>query len=1189
MKLFGRGREHTLYDSGSMTFQWSFNAPGEALHGQATLAYNTGATTTFRMAALAGGNSRWTEALGTDEVQGALSMRGVWTASSPSLMDSALKSGTAWSLMFWAKLNRIATSATFALIEYSYGPTPSALRELNMLGVYTDQGTRQLCVQWDIAVAPSLTTQFIRTPVTIGDGGDHFALVREDDRLYVWKNGLLAYTASSLWGPSNNALTGNSSNWVLGGSYRYGLSTTTAALVSGITAGENAVLDDVVFYPRAVKPCKVRETYGAAKRTWDEEALLRSGQYKVQHRVLVQDGRTESDWIDMSTYRGRDWTLSCSVSESVEDDWKKAKIRLRRRFGRFLDLSRTNTESSTYDSGSAQQLIDLRTRVRIEYALVPTEWKVQGWEWSPLFDGFVDALDWGSDVLDIDACDRAAALADVFRVDARRYEYGPASTTRSSAHIQTLIDDNVPKTVRSGTIGGFDTWGYLGGTPLLYTPVTDAWILRYEHGGTGNMLKLVQGVADQIGWDVRYRAYHPLSEDRLTYFEPPRNLSQTPIDVREDPLGTRIRFPYPHGLQLGQSVVISDIPTYSTSGYVIAIPSWNEIIVDRDPSGTPSPYTDGGNVEHGPHFTLRASNLFDVGRVSANIADIRNHIVIKFNRENTAATYWVESMYDDGGGNLIVELPEGVDVSVLEAGQEATISQATPGWYNATRAIVAVNGNAVELTPAGGTGSTTSGIFYSEYLSFNQAVFINTASISKYGLRSAGVFEGSIEGVDTWNEANSLGRGMLSDMADPTVDLSATATCLPHVELHDLLALEADPLGRWAAMNVAVVGYTHNLGPASTTELSLRHDHPSKGTGWLNRGRGLVLDIPGNFGLPDRNIDIDFDLDWEFDLNPDIGPMFMSTWKPMSGKRSWLHDRTEVHFSTGTSGFLPTPGTLADSTRGGFSAAGGYSSARFSPGTTYYVKYRHRDKWGNVSGVHSGSTIGYVLRFLPKPPAAKAMIVSSVTVEFEPQVWQTVFGITSVTSAYDAYGNFREFAPVTGATPAPPGSSTANYFLMPCDGAVTVDGKLGLRYSGSKSTAQIAIGLFVWNGSGGTSAPYIYPKLTLLTSPATTSLVESFDDGAGGLGVPGFLIGWDVRSVPAYPGAAFNVDVPLATTMYLTWSETISASSGDKIAIAVRPGNGTTDVYLNPTDGSTTASTGFIKYTVVAQSPPAND
>jgi hypothetical protein len=1190
MKLFARGREHLLYDSNSMTFLWPFDAPeSPVLHGLATLSYHAGATTSYRVEAIGAGalgGTRVSEGLGTEAVQGALTFSNVWRSSSPSLMHASFHSN--WSLMFWAKLNRLATSSTFALMEYGYGPTPSAIDQLNKLGVYTDQGTRRLAVQWDLRVSPALTTQFVHTPVTIG-WGDHFALVREDDRLHVWKNGYLSYTASSLHGPDTNAASGNSSNWSLGGSYRYGLSTTTAALVSGITAGENISLDDVGFFPRAITPGKIRETYANGVRPWDEELLLRSGQYRVLHRVLVKDGNTDADWIDMSSYRGRDWTMTASVTEDVESDWKKAKIRLRRRFGRFLDLSRTNTESSTYDG--SQQLIDLRTRIRIEYALVPVSWEVQGWEWAPKFDGFVDSLDWGDDALEIEACDRAAALGDTFRVDARRYEYGQASTTLSSGHLQNLINDNVPKTIRSGQAAGFDTWGYLGGTPVIYTPVTDQWVQRYEHGGTGTVLKLLQGVADQIGWDVRYRDYPPLAEDRLTYFEPPRNLSQTLSRVEETADGfTVVTFPHPHGLQLGQAVELSDIPNFSTTGFVKQIPTWNKIVVDREPAGTPSAET-SGNVEHGAHFTLRASNIFDVGRVSMNIEDIRNHVVIKYNREGSAATFYISAMEEDGADLLFVYLPEDVDVSVLEAGQEVTIESPDAG-FSGTRAISFLTGNSVELVPAGGvlTGtnnSSTSGLFYSEYLAFNQVVVTNTPSIGRYGLRSAGVFEGSIEGVDTKREALQLARGMLSDMANPTVDMDASVTCLPHVELHDLLALEADPLGRWTAMNVAVVGYTHNFGPIATTDLQLRHDHPSKGRAWLNRGRGLSLDTPGNWGIPNRNIDIDLDIDpgFNFDLNPDIGPYFMSTWTPMGGKRSWLHDRTEVHFSTSTSGFAAQPSTLVDSTRGAFSAAAGSAAARFSPGTTYFVKYRHRDRWGNLSGTHSGSTAGYTMRFLTKTAGAKTTLPSTNTVAFTDGRWNVIWGVTTATGGYDPYNNFTSFAPQPGGPTPTTSSNTASYFTMPCNGVVNVEGRVGLRCI-DKSTQQISVGLFIRNSvkpGSGTDRPFLYPKLSLEGVPSTTQLVPhpGFDNYV----YPGFLMGSDTHTVNY--ARNFDYGVALATVAYVTFSESISANSGDQILLAVRPDGSGNNFMLHPTDGTTTACTGWIRYTLLYQDPEA--
>lgn len=1200
MKLFARSREGLLYDSGSMEFVWPMAQKHETvLHGLATMSYNSGHTAYYRIDAInngTGGNTRSADDLNGGGVQGALDFRGTWTTASHNdagghdyLSGTLAALKTSWSIAFTAKLNRISTSATFALFEFGYGPAPGHSRELNMLGCYVDQATRRLTLRWDRNTSDVMA---IDTPVTIGASGDHFSIAFERvdsvGALTIFKNGRLAYSDPSVWGQSDLAASGTSANWRVGGSCRYGTSVTVPGLVSGVDVGESLTMSDIGLFRFPITDAKAKEIYGNAKRTWDEEALIKSGQYRLHHRVLVKENGSVYEnlgWQDLSNFRGRDWTQTASVSANVEADRKTAKIKLRRRYGRFLDLARLNVESSTYDSDREQQLIDLRTRIRVEYALVPVWWSMEGWEWAPLFDGFVDGLDWGTDVLDIDAIDKSAALSDVFRIEARRYEYGPGSVTLSSEHMQTLITDNVPRTLRPGSEGGFVTWGYLGGTPELYTPVSDEWIQRYEHGGSGNVLKLLQGVADQIGWDVRYAPYHPLGRDRLTYYEPPRNLASPLSDCREgDENQTIVTFDYPHGYQVGQAVVISDVPNFSTRGFVIEVPTWNKIVVDKQPPGTPAAET-AGNVEHGPHFTLSAANVLSVGRVGMSIEDIRNHIVIKYNREGSSATYPVASMYS-AGDNLIIELDETVDISMLEAGAEVTIESPDAG-FSGTRAIVAINGNAVEVTPKGSaSGTSSSGIFQSDWLAFNSFITVHSASIAKYGLRSAGVFEGSVEGVDTYEEAARLGRGMLSDMADPTVDLNATILPLPHIDLHDLLGFTADPLGRWKAMNVAVVGFTHELGPSPSTRLELRHDHPSKGTAWLSRGKGMSLDVPGTWGVPDRNIDInvDVDLGFDFDFNPDIGPYFSAAWTPAKGKQSWLHDKTEVHLSTTSGGFIPTNQTLVSSARGAGAVLANTPGGRLSPGTTYYFQLRHRDRWGNVSGTHTGVSAGYTMRFLPKPPGAAAFLASSVTSWFTRGEWSSVFGVTSSTGGYDPYNNFTSNVPFApggaGCSTAPLAyTDSASFFVMPCDGQLQVDARLGLRCSG-KDTQQVAIGIFRRRvGETHTySAPFLYPRMELEAVPATTQMLRYPSDG-----FVGFLMGSSTKTVAYY----FNDEtpVPLATTAYARFNEVFTCSSGDQVLVAVRPELNADDFMITPTDSTTTASTGWVRYTVLSQTP----
>lgn len=1190
MRRLRSPHEQITRDS-TVVVAWRFDEEDVADKPEDT--YGNAAFTLNHVALHTGEGSLKADSPFSQETNGALRLAGAWLA--PGVTGMAASFRTEWSLsVYLYDLSSGSGAATLAAFEYSKDASPTA-DELNMFGAYvTTAGDGPLSFRWDISTS---TSQIIDTPVTLPGCFQfvHRAVEGSTTRgtFEVWKNGALAYTAASTWWPQSTSLT---SNWILGGSRRYGnASGTSPAFVSPAASGGRGLLyDDAAFFSTALSPAKCRSIHADQSRPWDEAAMIRGGNYRVEHRVLVQTGDGSADWLDMRTFRDLDWTHEASVTDSVEGDYKRASIKLKRRFGRHLDLSRLNTSAEMTYEGSP--MFDLRTRIRIEYAAVPLDWVIQGWEWAPRFDGLVDKLDWGGDLLELEACDLGCALDDVFRVDSKRYEYGIDSTTLARTHLQTLVDDNEPQTFGYGGSPGV-TWGYLGGKPTVYTPVTPSWLMRYEHGGTGSVLKLLQGVADQIGWDVRYRPYEPLETDRLTFYEPPRNLNMALSYVVERADGfAEVRFAHPHGLQVGQRISITDTTNFNGSDIrVTELLGYDRIVTDHQPAGSPSAET-SGYVSYGAHLTLSADSVERIGKVASDVADIRNHIVVRYDRKDSAATLPISFM-EEAGGDIIVYFDGDADVSSIETGADATIDS-VDAPFSGVRTVMSIGGNgtnSITITPAGGaTGTSSTGIFSSEYLGFSTYIAISTPSVQRYGLRTAGMFEGSTEGVDTREEARLLGEGALSDMKDPTVDMDVDTKCLPWTDLHDLFRLETDPLGRWEAMDVAVVSYTDNYGARSNTSLNLRHDHPSKGRAWLKRNRGLLTDVIG--WAPPNNIPANIIAGTElgyFNLDTRIGGQFMASWNRAQGKMSWLHDKTEIHVSTSSHGFLPRDhqsagspvGTLMDTVRGTKSALS-YNSGQESaltPGETYFVKVRHRDKYGNLSGSLSGATAGYTMRYLTKPAAAFAYYASATSVSFHGGDWGA-FPLNNKASspAFDNYGNLS-LQTLTGSAAFVHTASTG--WVMPCNGTVQVEARLGFEFktNGGKTADSIAIGLFLL-GSGipgsSSSAPFAFPELSSASPYACDNAVD-FPAGQGRAIRLGTGSSYIVGGASDWLGGGPTVSN--MTAIWVSFCHQISCNSGDRILVGARPGSTTTHCFSAAGGSSYSGSSPWIKYTLVSQ------
>lgn len=1135
--------------------------------------------------------------------------------SAASATAHAVNLRTDYSVSFWIWNDpSLPYGATAALFEYSAASVANDANRMSAAGLYRNLDGR-LRVFYDIDVGGSATQQFFDTggylPNGAQDGRARLVTYtaravgsRAEIKLYL--DDALIHTQASAWWPNQSPA---SSNWIFFASKRFSSNATgtTPSLILASAAGDEIIrFNDIVVHNRTMSHEQVRERFGAGMRTWDEATLARTGQYRVLWRALVQ--RSNGDWVHLDSYRGKNWCRTASVSDSTEDLHQKASIVLARRFGKHLDLSVLNEEADLTYGLDSRPLVDLRRHMQVQYAVVPTDWAVQGWEWEVAFDGLVDSVDWGGDVVRVACTDRGAALADAYRMDARRYEYGVAGTP-SEDHLQTLINDNSPFVATDDPTGATASgWspGYLLGTPRVFAPFQSDWSLRYDHSPASGVDRLLANTADQIAWDCRFRYYAAWAEDRLTYTEPPRTntLVLTRVEKHTDTGLTRVTLGGSsdnhgqacHGMQVGQACTVMFTTNFNGGGRVARIINHHTVELDFGPGGSPSA-EGSGELLYGPAFTLTKNHIRSVGDVSTDVSGIRNHIVIRYGRSETGVTVplWYYDA-DSDPGNLIVSTTPGVDLRQLQAGAEVTITNAGdgPAALLGTRVVVSSATQLLSmltLTPAGGvTGAAlvTGGVMQSEYMNYQQMVFTNTASVVKYGMRSAGVFEGSIEGIDTYVEASRLGEGILSDLANPTVDMRLQVKCFPWVELHDLLAIEPDELGRWTGTrNLAVVGYTHNFGPECSTELSLRHDHPSKGHAWLNRSGIIMGDMDP--GFPGINInDLDIGLP---EMNTNIG----QSWgfngprhnHPGPRQQGWLWDRTEVVIRSAVSLGFDGLNRQTMSFRGN---AGMVPAHTFTPGVTQYAQFRSVDKYGNRS--MPGPTAAFVPRFLTKPPAARLLNTSTTARNFVDSVsgasspWR-VFPFESKTNSgcFDNYGNM---AFIANTAQYAWHSSTA--FVMPCDGTCSIEGEvyigMGSGVTFSKGYGMAGLGIFRKGSAAGLSESVPYRLVSPFQRRYSTQPWVPTPGHAPELGNKAFTYG---TGLPGTVATLFGYSATFTfTTGWFYINEQITANSGDRVFLAWRADSLAANGASNTSTawhaaGGTNNSTPWIQYTLLTQ------
>lgn len=1124
-----------------------------------------------------------------------------WQSSSAASAHNYFNNATAgFSLTGW--FSESLGGVTVAFFEYASSSTVTVVGDLCQLHVNRGGGGT-VRLAWDFSTASLFHTVSFPASAS-GAGGFFFGVCAEPSP---YSAGLASYTVRVNNNeyplgvlPMPEAGSGANGRFVIGGSRRLGTSSgTTAALT-----GHNTVtgFDDVCLFGRG-SPEILRAAYRNGVRTWDERRLFESGQYKCVARVFVEDG--DGNFVNLSDSYGTDFVRSVDLDWDVDRPTAQASISFMRLRGQTLNLSPLD-ESSVLNLNSAlnfDAMLDLRRKVRIEVAVVPAEHTIVGWEFEPRFTGYIDNIKWNSESVDVDCLDEMAVLKDTFQVDPRQYDYYE-SEVLAETHMQTVIGNNAPRLLLGNATL---TFNWLGGyTPVIYTPASSGWVLRWDTSPTGDLDGILQGLADQIGWDCRYRFYEPWQRDRLTFYEPPRDMALDIASISEDANGfTVVTTTVPHGLTAEQAITISGTTNYNGATTVAAVLSERSFRTFQTPAATPATET-SGVVTYDAFITLNPDRVAEFDDLTKSTADIRNACVVRYNRDNATATlplaraeivqneawYFTVNTDDKYRHNL----------RYLEPGHEITIADTGDDALNGTFEILSFDANRVIRTsqvPSASTPDvavTNTGNLSSEYLAFKSTFSCNTTSIARYGLRQAAVYEPSNSNIDTDEEAYRLATAIVSDLADPTADTGATLRpAAPWFELHDLLKLGPDTVRRrWSTtQTMAVTGVKHHFeGGDCYTRLTFRQAAPTLGTAWVKR---IMVDVDAPGVVLDNKAEIDMS-----SLLPQIrskaGNSISGTIRPMhkansdtaagrAGKRRLLHDITEIHIST-SANFVPTQNTLAEAVRGShWTITQDGLGNKISPGTTYYIRFRHRDIYGNLTKASTATSV--VTRFNVDDPGALAYRIGTSantfvfrgTNGFDPadaayNAWFAYpFNDDSSSPAYDTYDRYR----VGGLSSACGIYATFNYttdgvtgaFQMPCNGVVRVVGQMAI--------CNYAVGQNVELN------PTAIRARVVRIGPTA---------GSGGLDERQPFDGWSVYLDNITP-VSCNFDsagpyLPLGSSatgtagsvLFIRFDTQVTAWSGDYIAPVIKP-RGFSGIGPIPTTGTTTSTTtSWVRYSL---------
>lgn len=265
---------------------------------------------------------------------------------------------------------------------------------------------------------------------------------------------------------------------------------------------------------------------GLRGATLEELETLMAPRQGVWLYVEVQDA--DGVWRDLTRLGGRNWVMQVQIdTERVDQPVGNASVYLRREapLGDSLAPLMSASPFNQLPPAEYAPLLDIGVPIRISTLVLPAgelpssvltsedgdilttedDEPLSVGDRVPrrIFDGRIDKVAWHEDPIAIACSDLGAWLMDT-QIEETRV-YGSESGTPVETVMQEILDD----------------WPSVLGPVTLHVPASPGWLIREYEQDRVRVLEAIRQLAQQIGWELRYR-YDAAGVFRLTLFSPDR-------------------------------------------------------------------------------------------------------------------------------------------------------------------------------------------------------------------------------------------------------------------------------------------------------------------------------------------------------------------------------------------------------------------------------------------------------------------------------------------------------------------------------------------------------------------------------------------------------------------------------------------------------------------------------------------
>lgn len=276
----------------------------------------------------------------------------------------------------------------------------------------------------------------------------------------------------------------------------------------------DGTMDDLCLWNSRLGMGAFRELALNYSSRFDEDDLYDRGNYTVHLKVEVEDENGAMQ--DLTNIEGQDYLVSFEYGKDLDTVTSDATVTVRRQFYK-KNLAPWMTGSPLY--GTSEALIDLTREVRALVAVVPADTQPTNRDFLEQWRGFVDAIAWGEETMDVKCRGQYSALDDNFIESDGELAYGSDVGVDAETVMQSIINDNDPH--------ARDTSTYYRGerVPQIYTPTTPNFGIHpfsQKMEPTGTALQVIN---DLNGYRLAYDFDATTRQDRLTYQTPDRAAS----------------------------------------------------------------------------------------------------------------------------------------------------------------------------------------------------------------------------------------------------------------------------------------------------------------------------------------------------------------------------------------------------------------------------------------------------------------------------------------------------------------------------------------------------------------------------------------------------------------------------------------------------------------------------------------